>query len=147
MIEIDYLIVADAATAVEGKHYIQGAGWDRVYVAHFPVVHPAVGIAVRLRVPWTDTNQSHQLTIALIDADGQSVLPDPPGTPGALINLGRPPHLEPGTDQTLCLAFNLYGLRFERPGAYAFVARIDGRDLARAPFLVTTPPGQPPPQS
>lgn len=144
MLQVDYLVVADAVAAVEGKHYIQGGGWDNLFAAHFPATHPALGIAVRLRVPWNDTNRPYQVQLDIIDDDTQaSILSSPPGPPSGVINLGRPPLLSPGADQVVCLAFNLYGLQFRQPGSYLAVVRIEGAEAGRSPFSVVALPPRP----
>jgi hypothetical protein len=59
--QVDYLVLADAAAAVEGKHYIHGAGWDRLLAPSFPVTHPLMSVAIRFRIGWTETNQPHEV--------------------------------------------------------------------------------------
>ena len=136
MIQIDYLVLADAVAAVGGKHYIHGGGWDTIAAASFPIVHNAMALAARLRVPWSATNQPCALELDVIDADGRSILPNPPGPLRGTINVGRPPELPAGEDQVLPLAFPLHGLRFERAGTYDIVLRLSNGAEARAPFRV-----------
>ena len=144
--QVDYLVLADAAVAVEGKHYIHGAGWDTIWVGAFPAAHPLLAVAIRLRAPWNDTNQPHELIIDVLDEDGSSIVPIPPGAPRGTINVGRPPNIAPGADQVVPLAISLQGLAFTHPGVYSVVLRLDGADVGRAPFSVTLAPGaqQPP---
>jgi hypothetical protein len=137
MVGVDYLVLADAVAAVGGKHYIHGGGWDTLYAGAFPVVHPSMGIAVRLRVPWNDTNRPCVFELDVLDADGRTILPDPPGPIRGTVNLGRPPHLPIGDDQVVPLALGLNSLRFETPGLYVIVCRLDGVEAARAPFRVS----------
>ena len=72
-IEIDFIMVADWAETINGKLYIQGAGWDRILRP--PKENPAVGfaIAVGILVPWNLTNQQHQFELSIIDGDGVPV--------------------------------------------------------------------------
>jgi hypothetical protein len=140
MVRVDYLVLAEAA-AVEGRHYIHGAGWDALLTPRFPVVHPIMSVAVRLRIPWTDTNQPHVLELDVADADEQSILREP--VRGS-VNLGRPPHLAPGSDQVVCLALNLVALQFARPGTYVVTLKVEGADDVRPPFNVALLPGAPP---
>lgn len=135
--DIDYLVLADAAAAENGKHYIHGGGWDTIQSASFPAQHPVLAIAVRFRIPWADTNQPRAITVDVIDDDGNSILPAPHTVE---MNVGRPPTIPAGEDQVVPLAFNFVGVRFERPGHYAAVVRIDGDDRARAPFRVAEAP-------
>lgn len=139
--QVDYLVLADAAVAVEGKHYIHGAGWDTIWVGAFPAAHPLVAVAIRLRVPWNDTNQPHELVIDILDEDGNSIVPTPPGAPRGTINVGRPPNILPGADQVVPLAISLANLTLARPGVYSVILRLDGSDVARSPFSVTLAPG------
>jgi hypothetical protein len=138
VVRVDYLVLAEAAAAVEGRHYIHGAGWDALLAASFPATHPLMSVAVRLRVPWTDTNQPHALELDVVDADEQSILREPLR---ANVNVGRPPHLAPGSDQVVCLALNLVALQFVRPGAYVVKLTVEGAVEARSPFNVLPLPG------
>ena len=135
--DVDYLVLADAAAAENGKHYIHGGGWDTIQATSFPAHHPALSIAVRFRIPWTDTNQPHEISIDVIDDDGNSILPAPHVIQ---MNVGRPPTIPAGEDQVVPVAFNFVGVRFDRPGHYAAVVRVDGDDRARAPFRVAEAP-------
>jgi hypothetical protein len=145
-VQVDYLILADAAAAADGKLYIHGAGWDTIYASAFPTMHPSIAVAIRWRVPWNDTNQQHEAEIDIIDADGDSILPNPPGPPRGTWTVGRPPHLTVGSDQTFPTVIQLVGLSFPRPGAYVLVVRLDGQDVAQSPFNLAFMPGaqQPP---
>ncbi len=134
--QVDYVVLADAAVTADGKHYIHGAGWDTIYAAAFPVQHPLLAVAVRLRVPWTATNQPHSLELDIVDEDGRSALPEPPGVLKGEINVGRPPQLQPSQDQVVPLTFNLRSLTFEKPGGYSVVVRVDGSEEGRSPFKV-----------
>jgi hypothetical protein len=139
---VDYLVLADAAAALQGKHYIHGAGWDTIWGAQFPVVHSVIAVAIRLRVPWANTNQPYDLTIDVLNEDGSSILPDPPGPPRVTINVGRPPQASVGSDQVVPLALNIQNLELAQAGSYAVVVRIDGTDAARSAFTVALrPPG------
>jgi hypothetical protein len=140
--EVDYMIIADEAAAAEGKHYIHGAGWDILWGASFPITHPLMAIAVRLRTPWVDTNQPHELTLDVVDGDGNSVLEKPLG---GTVNVGRPATTPPGNDQVTPLAFRLIGVKFPHPGDYAVIFRIDGIDRSRSPFRVIEAKGPPAP--
>lgn len=138
---VDYLILADAAAASEGKHYIHGAGWDTIYVGSFPVQHPQLAVAIRLRVAWTETNQPQAIQLDIVDEDGQSVLTDPAGPPSGTINVGRPPHVKPGADQVFPFVMNIRALKFDHPGTFAAILRLNQMEAARAPFDVTPIPG------
>jgi hypothetical protein len=138
-VQIDYLILADAVAAVGGKHYIHGAGWDTLFVSSFPVVHPMVSIAVRLRVPWEETNQQHTVEIDVLrDEDDTSILPGPPLRGPFLVD--RPANIAPGSDQLMHMGLDLVNLHIQNPGAYTIVFRVDERVLATSKFQVISPP-------
>lgn len=140
MIQVDYMVLADAVAAVGGKHYIHGGGWDTLTTSGFPTVHPSMGAAVRLRVPWHDTNRPIEIELDVLDADGRSIIPTPPGPPRGKMNVGRPPELPMGDDQVFQLAFPINNLRFEGPGSYVVSFRLSGEEVARAPFRVVLNP-------
>jgi hypothetical protein len=139
--DIDYLVVADAATAENGKHYIHGGGWDTLWGVSYPVTHPALALAVRVRVPWHDTNQPHRIEFDVVDADQRSIIPDPPGAGSGTVIAGRPPALPVGDDQVMPLTFTFVNLTFPAPGDYAVVVRIDGTEVSRSPFHLRQVPG------
>jgi hypothetical protein len=70
---IDYLLVSDYAEVIGGKSYIVGAGWDRFSPATYPA-QMKLGIAVGIRVPFTQANVSQHLVIILRTSDGQELL-------------------------------------------------------------------------
>ncbi|MEA2644926.1 MAG: hypothetical protein QOE92_9 [Chloroflexota bacterium] len=128
--KVDYLILADAAIAADGKHYLHGAGWDTVAARSFPVWHPQMSAAVRLRVPAGDA--PHRLGVDLLDPTGASLLPAPLYTdvnPAAAAGAGA-------EEQVFALVFNFGGLQFSEPGAYAVVLTADAVELVRSTFHV-----------
>jgi hypothetical protein len=142
--DVGYLILADAATVAEGKHYIHGAGWDSLVTTTFPFTQ-SLTVAAQLRTPWHETNQQHVLEVDVVNEDGASILPPPGPMRGPVIS-GRPPQLPQGADVTAPFVFTLGNVPFERPGTYAVVIRVDGLLKARYPFHVTSlvPQAQPP---
>jgi hypothetical protein len=133
--QADYLVLADAATLAEGKLYIHGAGWDTVYTQALPATLTAA-VAMLLRIPWAETNEEHIIGLDIHDADGHSILPKEPGALRGKLNVGRPANIEVGEDQVLPFAIGLNGTSIERPGRYAVVLELDGKESARAPFRV-----------
>jgi hypothetical protein len=145
-VEVDAFL-ADSVVVAENKIYAQGAGWDTIFSAAFPTRHPRLGVGVILRVPWTATNQVHELSVKLVDPDGNplELAPAPPGVDvadGAVrevkgqFNAGRPPLLSPGDSQIVPVAINLDGLMFNEPNMYAVVVAVDGTDRKRLPLRV-----------
>jgi hypothetical protein len=133
--QIDYLVLADAVAVADGKHYIHGGGWDTLFATTFPAQHPALGVAARLRIPWQETNQQFVLEVdVLLDGnESRSIFTEPLR---GIVNAQRPPHALPGSDVPLHLALGFTNLRFESPGRYIVVLRIDGKPLSQSPFNV-----------
>jgi hypothetical protein len=101
------MLLADAAQAVEGKLYILGGGWSITG----PQPTPSA-IAMKIDVPWDQTNRVHIVRLDLMNEDGQPVIvPTPMGeSPMQITNrfeVGRPPGLIPGTDLDVALAINI----------------------------------------
>src|SRR3712207_1020244 len=132
--QIDYFVLADAVAVAEGKHYIHGGGWDALWVRSFPAIHPGLGVAVRLRLPWEESNQQLALEADLVEGETKSsILPEPIR---GIVNAERPPYVPPGGDLLLHLALTFTNLQFEYPGTYTVVLRIDGEPLAESRFNV-----------
>lgn len=110
--EIEFLIIADAVEAANGKLYMIGGGWDR-WTSHTYPSPIRMGIAIGLLVPWDETNEKHRIRVSVNDADGQRVLPDI----GAEVEVGRPPGMTPGSTQRAMLAINA-GFPLQKPGRY-----------------------------
>lgn len=145
-LEID-AFVADSVVVAENKLYAQGAGWDSIFSAKFPLRHPRIGIAVFLRIPWSATNRMHSFSIKIDDQDGNTIpLGDAPpgqGIPTGKIrelrgqfNVGRPPLLSPGDSQVVPIAVNLDGLEFSGPNSYSVVISVDETEMRRLPIRV-----------
>ena len=132
--EIDFLILADAAQVADGKLYLMGGGWDRIAVNGLPVIQ-AAGIAVGVLVPWSETNTPRTLTLAIEDEDGGEVLPQV----GVRVEVGRPPGLAGGADQRVMVAFNAQ-LALQRLGDYVISAALDAGSQKRLRFSVAPGP-------
>src|SRR5262249_45216946 len=113
------LILCDAAQAdPAGKVHMLGAGWS---VTTSPTSH---AVAVLIKVPWDRANEKLQLALDLVDADGSPVRLDT--QTGALavhaegiIEVGRPPGVDPGSPLDAAFALNVPRLPLPR-GRYTW---------------------------
>lgn len=142
-------VLCNHAQVENNQLFINGGGIDRTWVpggAPMPVgVNLAIGLTVR--VPWQQTNQQHTLVVTMEDSDGAPVMvPNGPDEEGPLrgeipFNMGRPPDLVAGAEQTVSLAIAMPGLPLSKIDRYAFVISIDGTEVERLPYALMTMPG------
>jgi hypothetical protein len=112
------MLLADAAQAVNGKLYILGGGWSITGPDPVPSA-----IALKIEVPWTDTNRKHRLELKLLDADGQPVrVPTQAGEHPVEFRgefeVGRPPGLPEGSPLDVVLAINMSPLQLQPDRRY-----------------------------
>ena len=138
--DVDWIILADAAEVVNNKLYLIGGGWDALTInAPLPVVHPCA-VAVAFRVPWDETNRRHGVEVLVADQDGNEL-----ARIAGQIEVGRPAGIPLGQAQRVQMAAQL-GLPLDRPGDYRVVVRIGGEE-ARAVTFQVVPGAMAAPQS
>jgi hypothetical protein len=139
------ILLCDAAHEVGGKLYVLGGGWS---LLHLPRTPTNMALAMKIEVPWDQTNRAIKIQAALRDADGQDVdIGQGPIVASGDVTVGRPAHVKPGTPIDLPIAMQFNGIALE-PGGYVWELEIDGHVEARVGFRVMPgPPGQPQPPS
>ena len=70
----EYLILADAVEALNGKLYMMGGGWDTMYVRD-PALPVALSFACGVQIPWNVTDDDHTLSVTIRNPDGADVAP------------------------------------------------------------------------
>ena len=140
------LLLADSAQVADSKLYILGGGWSIAGPGPFPMA-----VAVKVDVPWDETNRSHHLELQLLDQDGNpAVVPGPMGQMPLLFEgdfeVGRPPGTIPGVDLVVPLAFQVGPLQLSTGSRYTWRLRIDGEDDEnwQASFSTRSGPTGPP---
>ena len=119
---IEWLMIADAAEVVGNKLYVMGGGWDKLSVGgDFPTSRQ-IGIAVSFTVPWSETNERHEFELEVATEDFQTLHKANGG-----LEVGRPAGATPGSDQRVQIAANA-NLTFNKPGQYVVIARLDGQE-------------------
>lgn len=121
------MLLADAAQAVGGKLYVLGGGWSVIGATPAPMA-----IAIKIDVPWSETDVRHRWTLDLIDQDGRPVLvPAAAGAEPVTISgefqVGRPPGLAEGTPIDLPLAISVGPLALPPGTRCVWQLSIDGR--------------------
>lgn len=125
--EVDFLILADRAEAVNGKLYMMGGAWDQIGVLDFakPVTF---SIALGILIPWNATNLDHTLQVNLMDEDGARLF-----TMDGGLRAGRPPNLPQGGAQHNVLAIMVVAM-LPRPGAFTVEAAINQQQSRTTSF-------------
>ncbi len=129
--------LADHAEAINGKLYVTGGCWDRIFVGNLPAIHNHLSVVFSLLVPWTATNEKHVLDIQLVDAEERSVLPS---EIKGEFEVGRPPGWRPGDDASMVGVFNINGLKFDKAGDYSFLLKVDAQEIARTALKIQQVP-------
>ena len=133
-IDVEWLILADAAQVVGGKLYLLGGGWDRLTVnSGFPVSQN-VAVALSLLVPWNRTNEQHSFQIEIITVDSEKLAK----IEGAF-EVGRRPRMPKGQPQRTQVATGML-INFKMPGEFVIIASVDGEQKQRFPFYVEASP-------
>jgi hypothetical protein len=132
-IEVQILLCDAAVADPSGKLHMLGAGWG---ITSSPTAPHAV--AVLVKVPWDRTNQRIPLNLDLLDSDGHPAIVGDDGRATAhseaVIEVGRPPGIPPGTPIDASFALNVPSLPLQ-PGRYEYRLRIADQDF-HASFLV-----------
>jgi hypothetical protein len=145
-LEVDFMFLADKAESLNGKLYVMGGAWDRIFVSRFPGPLPfPISVAIGILVPWNMTNRRFRFALELTDEDNTRI---PLAAEQDLFSLdfetGRPAGLKPGRPQRSVLSVTLNpGIQFQKEGLYSFHASIDGAELRRANFELLQAPGAP----
>lgn len=133
--EIEWMILADAAQVLGNKLYLLGGGWDIIGVnSPFPAQHK-MALALSIKVSWNETNQKHTLEVEIISESPATEEPKRLMKVDGQFEMGRPPGIRQGQDQRLQMAFDVV-LSLDSPGVKTVVARLEGQELRRTDFSV-----------
>ncbi|MCI0440505.1 MAG: hypothetical protein L0177_15440 [Chloroflexi bacterium] len=133
-VEIEWLILADAAQVVNQKLYLMGGGWNRITVQRLPPIQHQMAVALAIKVPWARTNERHDLELEVADGDGL-ILTKINGQ----FEVGRPPGTPPGQPLRTQVAFGMI-LEIRKIGTFEITARVNGEVSRQVPFYVIPSP-------
>jgi hypothetical protein len=149
--EVDAML-CDHAEAADGKLFINGGGIAAAWVQPQPPYLVTLALGVVIHVPYTETNNPHNLSVQLNDEDGHPVVPwtNEQAVPGSTspiqaivpFNVGRPAQLPMGDTQPVALGMNFVGLPMPSLGLFTFILEVDGKEARRLPFRVNALPPQ-----
>ena len=133
--EIEWLILADAAQVVGSKLYLLGGGWDNLTVNQPFPFNQRCGLAMSVSVDWNETNQKHTFELEIVAEDSLTEAPKSMLKAGGQFEIGRPPGISPGQLQHFQVAMDM-SLVIEGPGAKTVIARIEDKEMRRLSFNV-----------
>ena len=132
-LEIDFVILADAAQVKDGKLYMLGGGWSVYHAKQYPLNFP-FSIAIGILVPWSETNLTHKFEFVIKASEGETL-----GKGNGEFEIGRAVGIRPGVTQRVTLAVGGQ-LGAQAPGTFEVIVTIRG-DEKRITFeLLKAPP-------
>ena len=132
-LEIDFVILADAAQVVGNKLYTLGGGWNLYHGQQYPLVFP-FAIAVGILIPWSETNRKHRFEMIIRASEGKEMVKGE-----GEFEIGREVGIPAGMTQRATVAINGQ-LPLESPGTYEIVVKIPG-DQKLVTFEALPPTG------
>ena len=134
--EIDFVIIADRAEVINGKLFVMGGGYDRIFIGdEMPHTFP-LSFAVGVLVPWNACNIELMIQFAIEDPEGKDLA----GFGGALgFNVGRPPVMGEGDSQRVMIALPQAPVAFPSYGTYVFRVTLNGGNAKKEALYVTKP--------
>jgi len=120
------MLLCDAAQVAEGKLFVLGGGWSITGAQMGPSA-----VALKIEVPWDQTNVAHHWELYLVDADGRPVTIQTEDGQQAIevrgdFEVGRPPGLPTGAPLDVPIAVNLPPLPVQGGERYEWRLTIDG---------------------
>lgn len=134
--EVNFAFLCDYADQSGAKMGALGIGFDTIYAAQVPAMHPLFFTVISIKFGATEVG-SKEVRMHLIDEDGNDVVPPLQAT----INVASPP---PGflyRNQRIALA--MHSVTFPRYGDYTISWVLGGQEIKNIPLKVAPPP--PPP--
>jgi hypothetical protein len=132
--DVEWLILADAAQVVGNKLYLLGGGWDTLTVNTAFPARQRCALAASFRVPWNETNMRHPVELVIATEDQQEV-----AKVQFQVEVGRPAGILPGIDQRSQIAIEL-DLELKAPGSFVITTAVGGEERARTHFRVVPGP-------
>lgn len=138
--QVDTLMLANAAEGHDGAVSVLGGGWTRCWPTAgqgYPDQRNII-VVVGIRVEYNETNAEHRFRLEVRDSDGIVL---GPGQADGTFNVGRDVNLTPGMSQLLQIA-GAISVEIPSPGIYSIVLIVDGAEARQIAFeALAQPPG------
>jgi len=118
-IEIDFVILADFAQAVQGKLSLIGGGWNLHHPRQYPSALP-FGLGIGILVPWSETNRRHAFKFIIRKSEGPQLIAGE-----GEFEVGRDVGTPPGMTQRATLGI-AGQLNLPEPGTYEVIVTAGG---------------------
>ncbi|MGI8540193.1 MAG: DUF6941 family protein [Rubrobacteraceae bacterium] len=125
--KVPAFFVADHAVVENGKVYVNGGFFNRIYQVAYPT-QISIAVVSLVEVPYTELLQDHRFAVEMLDAEKKK-LPAPVRIEGGF-RLAPAPDSRVGEPTMMPLAISLDGLSLERAGDYWFVFFINDNEMA-----------------
>ena len=125
---VECFLICQYAEIVEGQLFIVRGGIESISSAGFPMV-ANVQIAIRMTIPFAESNRPLVFTADIHNEDGDTILPHPM-RPG--LTVGRPVEYVRGERIPAPMVLYFNGVQFPEPGDYSFTLSYDGSLLAQS---------------
>ena len=125
-------MLADAAQVQGGKLFVLGGGFDTISARTLPIVHRSLALAMVAEVEPDERHRDLEISIRLVDEDGQGLDVEAKGK----LRVGAPPNLPPGSTSIVPIVSPFHNIEFPEAKGYAFVIDFEGDELARVRFRV-----------
>jgi len=125
--EVLAFFTADHAAEANGKVYINGAFFERIYDTSFPA-QLSIAVVALIRILPEEFLQDHTLTVEIEDDAGDRI---PDFKIEAGFRAAASPDARPGDSAQMPIAVPLSGVSLPRAGDYWFVLSINGGEVAR----------------
>ncbi len=128
-------LLADAAVVLDGKLYVHGGGWDRIYTATLPSTHPSLSLAAVLEIDYTEAPDEHELHLQLIGPDQE------PCGVGAIAQFatGHAPGSIKGAPAYVPFAMTIPFVTFHQAGRHRWELSVNDERLATAWLHIELP--------
>lgn len=126
---VEWIILADHVEILNNKLYLMGGGWESVTVNALPTEH-AFAVAVSFSVPWSETNQAHDIAIDVTDQNGATK-----AALSGIVEAGRPGGALHGHAQRVQMGANV-DLQLTSFGIYTISVSVDHEESAHTTFKV-----------
>ena len=136
---LDYLILAEAASALQGRMFIHGAGITRIVAPELPWIEPQLAVAAYLMFDPEFDAGDHELELRVADVDGTSILP--PSRTAFYVPVN--PSLVEGEPYGMNIALTLAPLPFRNEGGHTITLLTDGAVMGQRTFGVVIDPDDP----